>query len=86
MITKQESKILKEELGRFYIDEVLQVLKDRKVLSIQGEPHKKSFISLVLSGKRDNDDVVDALYEVLRRRKIQREKRANRRMNIFKNL
>ena len=79
MILKTERKKLKRGLKNRYISDVLQVLNDKGITSESGKPFSKGFISQVFNGYSSNQDVIDAIYEVYKlRRLMQSKKRAER--------
>lgn len=82
--SKTESKKIRKILGREYTSEVIEILNKKGILTRLGKPHQPTFIALVLSGKRYNSDVVDAILEVANNRLEQSKKRTQMKNEILK--
>ena len=64
MITKEETKTLKEHLKTNYIKDVLKELESKQITSKSGEPFSDTYISAVLNGRKENLDIEDAIFMV----------------------
>ena len=69
MITKVQKNKLKKYLKNDYVDDVLSLLKEQKVVNRNGNPYHESMIRLVLNGDRANQKIKSALYQVYANRK-----------------
>ena len=66
MITPLLRERIKSTLGNHYLAKVLQELDERGIRNQKGEKYKKSIISMVLNGSRNNqaiEDTIIAVYE-----------------------
>ncbi|MEN8185531.1 MAG: hypothetical protein ABFR05_00220 [Bacteroidota bacterium] len=75
MISKSERNKIKKVIGREYSKEVLQILNERGVVNKQNKSHNSVYITKVLNGQNNNEDVEDAIYELVRRKKLAIAKR-----------
>lgn len=75
MISKSERNKIKKVIGREYSKEVLQILIERGVVNKQNKSHNSVYITKVLNGQNNNDDIEDAIYELVRRKKLAIAKR-----------
>lgn len=64
MITPLLRERIKTTLGNHYLAKVLQELDERGIKNQKGEKYKKSIISMVLNGKRDNQAIKDTIIAV----------------------
>ncbi len=75
MITKEETKTLKERLKTNYIKDVLKELESKQITSKSGEPFSDTYISAVLNGRKENLDIEDAIFMVYQKRVYEFNKR-----------
>lgn len=64
MITPLLRERIKTTLGNHYLAKVLQELDERGIKNQKGEKYKKSIISMVLNGTRNNQAIKDAIIAV----------------------
>lgn len=75
MITNLERKKIRKSLGANYSSDVLQILCQRGVVNQLGNAHNSEYIIKVFNGKRNNEDVESAIYELVKREKAAKRKR-----------
>lgn len=64
MILKAERTKLKKILQNRWIDEVLNKLREEKILNKQGNEFEKTYISHVFNGRNSNIDIEKAIFQV----------------------
>jgi len=67
MIHKEQRKKLKEVLGHNYTEQVLKILKERKVTNRKGTAYGKSMIRNVFNGFNENKTIENAILELYTR-------------------
>lgn len=69
MISKTQRTKLKRVLKNSFITDVLKVLSDNKVVSKNGAPYEKTYISHVFNGRNENILIEDAILLVYETKK-----------------
>jgi len=71
MIKKTLRKKLAKHLKGSFLEEVMNVLDENKIVSNLGKTYTKSYISHVYNGRNENTEIENALIVVYQRRKQQ---------------
>lgn len=63
MISTEDRKELKQELGNNYSSEVLKILKTKEAINKHGKPYSKTSVRRVFNGYDENIDIELAVYQ-----------------------
>ena len=69
MITPEQVEAIKTLTKRGFGLRVSELLTQRKVTNSKGKSYDAATISLVMSGDRENLDIEDAIFEIIRQEK-----------------
>ena len=64
MITKIQRRKFRKAVGNAYVQKVMAILDEKKVLSKAGKPYSKSTIKAVFIGDFNNEAIENAIDEV----------------------
>jgi hypothetical protein len=84
MITEIERKELRQLFQGFYADDVLEILKEKKVTNRNGKSHSLPYIRMVFQGVRNNLDIEAAIWQLASERKKEIEQRKLQKQQILK--
>ena len=82
MIHKEQREKLKKVLGYHYTEDVLKILKEKKILNSKGKPHGTSMIRNVFNGLNESKDIENAILELF----VQNLKKDERREALINEL
>lgn len=71
MIGKTLRKKLSKHLKGSFLDEVIDILKEKNILSSLEKPYTKSYISHIYNGRHENIEIEKALILVYKKRREQ---------------
>lgn len=83
MITPQEADTIKQILGYRYAKKVLQKLTKTKKRRKSGTPYSSNDVSQVMCGFRENEDIENAIYNVVKEEQQKQEEELKRRNAIL---
>ena len=84
MINKQEKKRLKKIMGNHYTTRVLQVLQQRNVTALSGEPYTANMVRIVFNGQRESKEIEAAIFTVCALIKEETRREKLKRKDILK--
>ena len=84
MITEIERKELRQLFQGYYADDVLEILKEKKITNRNGDPHSLPYIRMVFQGVRNNLDIETAIWQLASERKREIEQRKLQKQLILK--
>ena len=84
MITEIERKELRQLFQGYYADDVLEILKEKKVTNRNGKPHNIQYIRMVFQGVRKNQDIEAAIWQLASERKKDIERKELQKQQILK--
>ncbi len=62
MITKEERSVIIKTLGSKYVKKIQNYLIKNSILSVRKTVYSKTYISYILSGKRENEAIENAIF------------------------
>ena len=86
MITEIERKELRELFKGYYADDVLEILKEKKMTNRSGKSHCILYIRMVFQGVRNNQDIEDAIWQLASERKQEIEAKKLQKQLILKRI
>ena len=86
MITEIERKELRELFQGYYADDVLEILKEKKITNRNGKSHSIPYIRMVFQGVRNNTDIEDAIWQLASERKQEIEAKKLQKQQILKRI
>ena len=84
MITEIERKELRELFQGYYTDDILEILKEKKVTNRNGKSHSIPYIRMVFQGVRNNADIEAAIWQLASTRKQEIEQQKLQKQLILK--
>ena len=84
MITEIERKELRQLFQGYYADDVLAILKEKKITNRNGNLHSLPYIRMVFQGVRNNADIEAAIWELASERTQEIEAQKLRKQQILK--
>jgi len=84
MITEIERKGLRQLFQGYYADDVLDILKEKKITNRNGKPHNVPYIRMVFQGVRNNPDIEAAIWQLASKRKQEIEQQKLQKQQILK--
>jgi len=84
MITEIERKELRQLFQGYYADDVLAILKEKKITNRNGNSHSIPYIRMVFQGVRNNADIEAAIWQLASERTQEIEEQKLRKERILK--
>lgn len=84
MISENERKELRNLFQGYYAEDVLQILKEKKITNRNGKSHNIQYIRMVFQGVRKNPDIEAAIWLLARKRKEEIEQQLLQKQQILK--
>jgi hypothetical protein len=84
MITEIERKELRQLFQGYYTDDVLEILKEKKITNRNGRSHSIPYIRMVFQGVRNNPDIEAAIWQLASERTQEMEEQKLRKQIILK--
>ena len=84
MITEIERKELRQLFQGYYADDVLAILKEKKITNRNGKSHNLQYIRMVFQGVRNNPDIEAAIWQLASERKQEIEQQKLHKQQILK--
>ncbi len=84
MITEIERKELRQLFQGYYADDVLAILKEKKITNRNGNSHSIPYIRMVFQGVRNNADIEAAIWQLAGERTQEIEEQKLRKERILK--
>ncbi len=75
MITEIERKELREIFQGHYAEDVLNILKEKKITNRNGKSYNIQYIRMIFQGVRKNLDIEAAIWQLARERKEEIDQR-----------
>ncbi|MEQ6123175.1 hypothetical protein AAON49_03105 [Pseudotenacibaculum sp. MALMAid0570] len=84
MITEIERKELRQLFQGYYADDILEILKEKKITNRNGKEHSIQYIRMVFQGVRKNPDIEAAIWQLASKRKQEIEQQRIQKQQILK--
>ena len=86
MITEIERKELRKLFQGYYADEVLNILKEKKITNRNGKLYTIQYIRMVFQGVRKNSDIEAAIWQLASNKKNEIEQQEIQKQKIIKKI
>ena len=83
MITKEETKKLREIIGYPWITQIMEALNEAEVYNRYEKPYSSVFVSLVFNGKRENKPLEHFIWRMAEQKKEEDDRERERKKAII---